>query len=332
MSWSELRAEVARAAQALREAGVERRRPGGRHPAQHAREHRRRAGRRVDRRGVVVLLARLRRAGRARPLRPDRAQGADRLRRLLLRRQDHRHRRQARRRSSPSCRRCARSSSCPISAATTAVVQGLNTSLIHKGARAQTWGDAVHRAARRAAHFERLPFAHPLYVLFSSGTTGMPKCIVHSAGGTLLKHLCEQRLHADVRAGDRLFYFTTLGWMMWNWLVSGLAAGRHAAALRRLAVPSRRQHPVGLCAGREVHAVRHVGQIHRRHQEGRAAPGKTHDLSSIRTVLSTGSPLAPDSFEYIYAGRSSPTCTSPPCRAAPTSVGCFVLGVPTKPV
>jgi acetoacetyl-CoA synthetase len=73
--------------------------------------------------------------------------------------------------------------------------------------------------------FEPLPFSHPLYILFSSGTTGIPKCIVHSAGGTLLQHLKEQRLHCGVKPGERLFYFTTCGWMMWNWLVSGLAAG-----------------------------------------------------------------------------------------------------------
>ena len=176
------------------------RRPGRRDHAQHAGEHRRRARHRLDRRGVVVLLARFRRPGRPRPLRPDRAQGADRLRRLLLRRQDHRHLPTSWPRSSPSCRRCARSSSCPISAATTTCAQGLNASLIHKGARAQTWGDAVHARAAEPLRFERLPFAHPLYMLFSSGTTGMPKCIVHSAGGTLLKHLCEQQLHCRHQA------------------------------------------------------------------------------------------------------------------------------------
>src|SRR5690606_5253679 len=77
----------------------------------------------------------------------------------------------------------------------------------------------------KAVTFERVPFGHPLYILFSSGTTGIPKCIVHSVGGTLLQHVKEHRLHADIKDGDRVFYFTTLGWMMWNWLVSGLAVG-----------------------------------------------------------------------------------------------------------
>ena len=92
--------------------------------------------------------------------------------------------------------------------------------------RAVALDDALGAFRRRAElSFEQLPFSHPLYILFSSGTTGIPKCIVHSAGGTLLQHLKEHRLHAGIGAGDRLFYFTTCGWMMWNWLVSGLASG-----------------------------------------------------------------------------------------------------------
>src|SRR4029077_18479475 len=97
----------------------------------------------------------------------------------------------------------------------TEVVQRLNAKLVYTQ-RAQTWADAVNARPRAPVQFTRLPFAHPLYIMFSSGTTGMPKCNVHSAGGTLLKHLSEHRMHCDLRAGDRLFYFTTLGWMMWN--------------------------------------------------------------------------------------------------------------------
>src|SRR5205823_8979992 len=87
------------------------------------------------------------------------------------------------------------------------------------------WDDFVGPHRDEVLRFEQLPFDHPLYILYSSGTTGVPKCIVHCAGGALLKHLCEQQLHSDVKPGDRLLYFTTLGWMMWNWLVSGLASG-----------------------------------------------------------------------------------------------------------
>ncbi|TIX35179.1 MAG: acetoacetate--CoA ligase, partial [Mesorhizobium sp.] len=85
--------------------------------------------------------------------------------------------------------------------------------------------EALSPFAARPVSYERLPFSHPLYILFSSGTTGVPKCIVHSAGGTLIQHVKEERLHAGLLDGDRFFYFTTCGWMMWNWLVSGLASG-----------------------------------------------------------------------------------------------------------
>ena len=155
-----------------------------------------------------------------------------------------------------------------------AVVQGLNAGMIHTGRRAQTWGDAVGSRTPGELSFTRLPFAHPLYVLFSSGTTGMPKCIVHSAGGTLMKHLCEHRMHSDVRDGDRLFYFTTLQLDDVELAGVGPRTGRDAAALRRLALPPRRQHPLGLCASRDVHPLRHVRQVHRRAQEGRADAGR----------------------------------------------------------
>ena len=108
------------------------------------------------------------------------------------------------------------------------------------------WDDLARAASRgRRSTIAQLPFDHPLYILYSSGTTGVPKCIVHGAGGTLLQHLKEHLLHGDVKPGDRLFYFTTCGWMMWNWLVSGLALARHAAALRRLAVHRSRPRAVG---------------------------------------------------------------------------------------
>jgi acetoacetyl-CoA synthetase len=211
------------------------------------------------------------------------------------------------------------------------VVQGLNASLVHEGARAQTWDDAVHTRAAPPLQFERLPFAHPLYVLFSSGTTGMPKCIVHSAGGALMKHICEHRLHADVREGDRLFYFTTLGWMMWNWLVSGLASG--ATLLLYDGSPF---HPDG-------NILWDYAQQERVTQFGTSAkyidalkkadlrPAKSHDLASLRTVLSTGSPLAPDSFEYIYQAVKADVHLAS-MSGGTDLCGCFVLGIPSKPV
>ncbi|KAB2913439.1 MAG: acetoacetate--CoA ligase [Hyphomicrobiaceae bacterium] len=211
------------------------------------------------------------------------------------------------------------------------VAQALNTSLIHKGGRAQTWDDAVCARPVQPLTFDRLPFSHPLYVLFSSGTTGMPKCIVHSAGGTLLKHLCEQQMHTDVRPGDRLFYFTTLGWMMWNWLVSGLASG--ATLLLYDGSPF---YPSGTIlwdyaqAERATHfgtSAKYIDAL----KKAELAPAKTHDLSSVRAVLSTGSPLAPESFDYVYQDIKRDVHLAS-ISGGTDICGCFVLGIPTKPV
>jgi acetoacetyl-CoA synthetase len=212
-----------------------------------------------------------------------------------------------------------------------AIARRLSTDLAPKNATAQTWRDAVSARPAEPLRFERLPFSHPLYVLFSSGTTGMPKCIVHSAGGTLLKHLSEQKLHGDVKQGDRVFYFTTLGWMMWNWLASALAA--EATILLYDGSPF---HPDGNVlwdyaqeekatlfgtSAKYIDAIKKAG----------LRPGTSHDVSSIRTVLSTGSPLAPDSYEYIYDAVKGDVHLA--SMSGGTDIcGCFVLGIPTKPV
>jgi acetoacetyl-CoA synthetase len=210
-------------------------------------------------------------------------------------------------------------------------VQSLNASGLKPGWRAQTWTDAVEVRRAGPLSFARLPFAHPLYVLFSSGTTGMPKCIVHSAGGALMKHLCEQRLHSDINEGDRLFYFTTLGWMMWNWLVSGLASG--ATLLLYDGSPF---HPSGniLWDYAQAEKCTHFGTSAKYIDAlGKAElqPIDTHDLASIRAMLSTGSPLAPEGFEYVY--RSIKSDMHLASISGGTDIcGCFVLGVPTRPV
>ena len=211
------------------------------------------------------------------------------------------------------------------------VVQGLNAALMHSGRRAQTWDDAVGSLPQAPPKFERLPFSHPLYVLYSSGTTGMPKCIVHSAGGTLLKHLCEQRLHTDIKPADRLFYFTTLGWMMWNWLASGLASG--ATLLLYDGSPF---HPGSsiLWDYAEAERCTHFGASAKyidALKKAGLAPARTHDLASLRTLLSTGSPLAPESFDYVYEAIKRDLHLAS-ISGGTDICGCFVLGVPTKPV
>ena len=148
--------------------------------------------------------------------------------------------------------------------------------------------------------FEQLPFDHPLYILFSSGTTGLPKAMVHRAGGALLKHHSEQRLHCDIKPGDRVFYFSTCGWMMWNWLVSALAQG--AAVVQFEGSPGYPDLTV-LWRMAEKHRVTFFGTSARylhTLQGAALSPKKIADLSALRTLASTGSPLAPSGFEYVY--------------------------------
>ncbi|SDO23515.1 acetoacetyl-CoA synthetase [Aureimonas jatrophae] len=182
-----------------------------------------------------------------------------------------------------------------------------------------------------AIRFEPLPFDHPLAILFSSGTTGVPKCIVHRAGGVLLQHLKEHALHSDVRAGDRVFYFTTLGWMMWNWLVSGLAQGAtlllfdgspfHPGpqVLWDYAAEERATH-FGTSA-KYIDALRKSG----------LRPDESHDLRALRAVLSTGSPLSADGFRFVYEGVK-PDAHLASISGGTDIVSCFVLGDPTRPV
>jgi acetoacetyl-CoA synthetase len=154
---------------------------------------------------------------------------------------------------------------------------------------------------------------------------------VHSAGGTLLKHLSEHQLHTDIKAGDRLFYFTTLGWMMWNWLASGLASG--ATLLLYDGSPF---YPDGniLWDFAQKERCTHFGTSAKyidALKKAELAPGRTHDLASLRTVLSTGSPLVPESFDYVY--QSIKTDVHLASISGGTDIcGCFVLGVPTLPV
>lgn len=186
-------------------------------------------------------------------------------------------------------------------------------------------------AATTALTYTPLPFDHPWYILYSSGTTGLPKGIVHGAGGVLLQHLKEQQLHLDIRPGDRVFFYTTCGWMMWNWLVSALATGATVLLYDGSPFAGEDQILFDLIADE---AATHFGTsakfLDAAAKKG-LQPRVTHDLTPLRVVMSTGSPLVPEGFDYVYGSMKADVQLAS-ISGGTDIVSCFALGCPVLPV
>ena len=178
---------------------------------------------------------------------------------------------------------------------------------------------------------QRFAFDHPWYVLYSSGTTGVPKCIVHRTGGVLLQHMKEHQLHCDISPGDRVMYFTTTGWMMWNWLVSVLASGATAVLFDGAPTAPTMSRLFDIVDEENITLLGVSAKFIDSLRKAELRPMDTHALKSLRTICSTGSPLAPEGFDWVYQSVKSDVHLAS-ISGGTDLCGCFVGGDPTKPV
>ncbi|UYM17167.1 acetoacetate--CoA ligase [Endozoicomonas euniceicola] len=183
----------------------------------------------------------------------------------------------------------------------------------------------------RGVHFEPVAFNDPLFIMYSSGTTGVPKCIVHGHGGTLLQHLKELGLHTSLKSTDSLFYFTTCGWMMWNWMVSSLALGTTLVIYDGSPFYPRPSTLIDLLEEEQVSVFGTSAKYIAALEKAGVKPGETHDLRHLKVILSTGSPLLHESFDYVYRSVKNDVCLSS-ISGGTDIISCFALGNPTLPV
>ena len=193
------------------------------------------------------------------------------------------------------------------------------------------WDDFAVPAAGQGVTFEHLPFDHPVYIMYSSGTTGLPKCMVHGAGGTLLQHLKELVLHTDLRRDDRVFYFTTCGWMMWNWLVSCLAVGSTIVLYDGASLIPHRPILWDMAESERITVFGTSAKWLALAEKAGIEPIETHDLSALSAILSTGSPLAAHSFDYVYGSVKRDVRLSS-ISGGTDIISCFAGGNPIGPV